>query len=86
MSLTRKTANDHVHTSQALPLLAVPMSYTAEKKCCSICDRQKICHVCKEQTLLACSDCRLNFGAIVYVCRKPSCRDEHERKCYGDKP
>jgi hypothetical protein len=56
------------------------------KRCCTICDAKKVCHVCGEQTLLACSDCQINFGATVYVCSKPSCRDEHERKCYGSKP
>lgn len=44
------------------------------------------CHVCGDATPLACSDCRLNFKAIVSVCRKATCRDEHERKCWGDKP
>lgn len=60
--------------------------YVASKPCCSICDRQKQCHVCGGQTLFACSNCRLNFKAVVYVCSKSSCRDEHERKCWGDKP
>lgn len=59
-------------------------SYQAEKPCCSVCDRKKVCHVCKAQTLLACSDCRLNFGAVVYVCAQRACRDEHERMCFGD--
>ena len=58
----------------------------AEKRCCTVCDSKKVCHVCGTQTLLACSDCRINFQATVYVCSKPACRDEHERKCYGSKP
>lgn len=60
--------------------------YTELKRCCTICDARKVCHVCGEQTLFACSDCRINFAATVYVCTKPACRDEHERKCYGCKP
>ena len=60
--------------------------YVAVKRCCSVCDRQKVCHICRATTLLACSDCRMNFGAVVYVCHQPTCRDEHERKCYGSKP
>lgn len=60
------------------------MTYQAEKHCCSICDRQKVCHVCGKQTLIACSDCRLNFGAVVYVCPTTACRDAHESKCFGD--
>lgn len=57
--------------------------YKAEKRCCSVCDRKKVCHVCGEQTLLACSDCQINFAATVYVCQKSACRDAHERKCFG---
>jgi hypothetical protein len=43
------------------------------------------CHVCKDETYLYCADCRMNFGAYVYVCAKPECRDIHEKKCYGDR-
>jgi hypothetical protein len=60
--------------------------YISERRCCSVCDRQKVCHVCGTQTLMACSDCRLNFGAVIYVCTNTVCRAEHERKCYGSKP
>ena len=42
------------------------------------------CHVCGDQTFLACSDCRINFTATVWVCKKSSCRDEHEKLCAGD--
>lgn len=42
------------------------------------------CHICGSSTLMCCSDCAINFSAKVYVCSKPSCRDEHQRKCYGD--
>lgn len=42
------------------------------------------CHVCRHPTKTACSDCRLNFGAIVYVCANTACRDYHESKCFGD--
>lgn len=62
------------------------MQLVAEKRCCTVCDAKKVCHVCGDQTLLACADCQINFHATVYVCRKPSCRDTHERKCYGSKP
>lgn len=62
------------------------MTYESEKRCCSVCDQQKVCHVCGVQTLFACSDCRMNFKAVVYVCTKPACRDEHERMCYGPGP
>lgn len=60
------------------------MTYEAIKRCCSVCDRQKVCHVCGAQTLIACSDCRMNFGAVVYVCPTTPCRDAHESKCFGD--
>lgn len=53
---------------------------------CTVCDAKKLCHVCGNQTLLACSDCQINFAATVYVCARSACRDEHERKCYGSKP
>lgn len=56
------------------------------KRCCTVCDAKKVCHVCGEPTLIACSDCQINFAATVYVCVKTACRDEHERKCYGSKP
>lgn len=60
--------------------------YVAERPCCSVCDARKRCHVCGARTLLACSNCQINFSATVYVCKSPACRDEHERKCYGAKP
>lgn len=60
--------------------------YPAEKACCTVCDRRKVCYVCGGQTLTACSNCAINFGAVVYVCGKRECREEHERKCWGDKP
>lgn len=49
-------------------------------------EAKKVCHVCGDKTDLACSNCAINFLATVHVCSKSSCRDEHERKCYGDKP
>jgi hypothetical protein len=58
-----------------------PNIYEAEKRCCTVCDAKKVCHVCGEQTLWACSDCRINLGTTVYVCQKAKCRDEHEKKC-----
>lgn len=60
-----------------------PSKFNEEKNCCSICDAKKKCHVCGQQTLLACSECRINFDATVYVCKKSKCRDEHEMKCYS---
>jgi len=55
--------------------------YVAERHCCTVCDSQKLCTICGDQTLLACSDCRIDFQTTVYVCKKSDCRDEHERKC-----
>jgi hypothetical protein len=52
---------------------------TQEKRCCSVCDARRLCHVCGSQTLYACSDCRIDFGVTIYVC--PKCRDQHEQKC-----
>lgn len=45
------------------------------------------CSVCGEQTDLACSDCKIDNGEIVYVCQKTACRDKHEadRKCNPEK-
>lgn len=60
------------------------MRYNHTNRCCTICDAKKVCHVCGEQTLWACSDCRINFATTIYVCQKPACRDEHELKCIGD--
>lgn len=51
------------------------------KRCCTICDALKRCHVCREQTLFACSDCAINLGATVYVCAEPKCRYEHDARC-----
>lgn len=60
--------------------------YEELKRCCTVCDRKKKCHVCGEQTLFACSDCRINFQATVYVCAKDSCQDAHEQKCFSHRP
>ena len=59
------------------------METESQKRCCTICDAKKICHICGDQTLLACADCAINFGATVYVCHKSLCHDEHEIKCYN---
>lgn len=61
----------------------IDRKYLMERRCCTECDRKKVCHVCKQQTLFACADCQINFGATVYVCSKPDCRDAHETKCCG---
>ena len=61
------------------------MEYKEQKRCCSICDAKKICHVCGKQTLYACSDCQINFNATVYVCQSSKCRDAHEMRCYGSR-
>lgn len=44
-------------------------------------EAQPRCFYCQEPTDLACSDCRITLGAVVSVCAKTSCRDEHERNC-----
>ena len=59
------------------------MEIKSTNRCCSVCDQKKVCHICGEQTLFACSDCQINFSATVYVCYKSECRDAHERKCFG---
>ena len=46
---------------------------------CKCSEKQHYCHICEDKTDLACSDCRITFGASVYVCSKPFCRNEHER-------
>lgn len=46
--------------------------------------KNSVCHVCKTPTEFACSDCRINFSATVYVCGTRACRMEHDRKCAGD--
>lgn len=51
-----------------------------ERECCTICDAKKFCHICKSQTLYACSDCRIDFGVTIYVCTSKACRDEHEER------
>jgi hypothetical protein len=55
--------------------------YETEKRCCYICDGRKLCHVCGQQTLLACSDCRIDLAATVRVCNKQECRDAHDKVC-----
>lgn len=52
-----------------------------DKPCCTICDAKKTCHICGQQTLMACSDCRIDFGISIYVCNKPECQKKHESKC-----
>ncbi len=42
------------------------------------------CHVCHDETLLACADCKISFNADVYVCKRSECRNSHEKKCPGD--
>ncbi len=56
-------------------------AYDADRRCCTVCDAKKTCHVCGAQTLYACADCRIDFHASIYVCGKGVCRDAHERKC-----
>lgn len=55
--------------------------YNPERTCCSVCDARKVCHVCGAQTLWACSDCRIDLGATVYVCQKLVCQMTHAEKC-----
>jgi len=39
------------------------------------------CSVCGEICDLACSDCRIDFQKTIYVCRKKTCRDAHDKVC-----
>ena len=39
------------------------------------------CHVCGNDTQMACSDCRIDFGVSIHVCMKPECITAHELKC-----
>lgn len=39
------------------------------------------CSICSIYTELACSDCQIDLRTTVYVCSKPSCRTEHDKKC-----
>lgn len=55
--------------------------YVEERRCCTICNEKNRCHICKIQTLQACSDCRIDLNVTVYVCEKKECRDFHESKC-----
>ena len=36
------------------------------------------CVVCGDGTILACSDCAIDYHRSVHVCKKPECRDAHE--------
>lgn len=65
------------HRDPAAPVT----SFTEERPCCSVCDLKKRCSICREATLFACSDCRIDFGVSVYVCSAQTCRDAHEQKC-----
>jgi hypothetical protein len=40
------------------------------------------CAECGCDTIMACSDCGIDFGGKVsiHVCEKRNCRDDHERK------
>lgn len=55
--------------------------YPKQKYCCSVCAQKRRCRVCDAETELACSDCAIDLGATVYVCKKKTCRDYHEKKC-----
>lgn len=61
--------------------MQIPDKYPQEEYCCSSCAQKRICHVCQDQTIYACSDCQIDFGITVYVCSKKECRDYHESKC-----
>lgn len=62
------------------------MNVVELKRCCTVCDARKVCHVCGEQTLWACSDCQINLKAAVYVCGRRECRERHDRMCSGGGP
>lgn len=36
------------------------------------------CVVCGNDTILACSDCAIETGNSVHVCKSTECRDKHE--------
>ena len=55
----------------------------AEKSCCTICDAKKRCSVCETQTLLCCSDCRVDLKSSIYVCGSLTCGKSHDKKCPG---
>jgi hypothetical protein len=59
------------------------MTYQEEKRCCTVCERKRKCHICGAVTQLACSDCAINLGVTVYVCSRTECRDKHEERCSG---
>jgi hypothetical protein len=58
-----------------------PERYEEQKHCCTSCAMKRLCHVCHEMTTLACSDCAIDLGVTVYVCKRKECRDYHESKC-----
>lgn len=39
------------------------------------------CHVCQQPTDMACSDCKIDLGATVYVCGKSACTMVHDCRC-----
>lgn len=49
---------------------------------------KKPCVVCGADTVLACSDCAMDFGSkdAVHVCEKVECRDAHEKERHPPKP
>ncbi len=51
------------------------------KRCCTVCDAKKVCHICGAQTLWACSDCAIDLSATIHVCPSKDCRNAHEEKC-----
>jgi hypothetical protein len=57
------------------------LHFEETKPCCTICDAKKTCSVCGQQTLLACSDCRIDFQTTIYVCKQAECRERHKAKC-----
>ena len=57
------------------------VKYEEQKHCCTSCAMKRRCHVCDQPTTLACSDCAIDLRAVIYVCNKTQCRDEHEKKC-----
>lgn len=51
------------------------------KRCCTVCDAKKVCHICRGQTLWACSDCAIDLSATIHICASNECRNAHEEKC-----
>jgi len=41
------------------------------------------CVICGEQTIYACSDCRIDTQKTIHICEKSSCKDAHENRVHA---